>query len=259
MSYRKIPSAPEQKESRSLLMDLMTRQLNMPTQPVADLTDEERANIGMMQGMLQRTGPLFNLLMGQYEDILSGKFDPATSMAYRGFRGEAKDLQADEASRIKRRAQRGGMLRSYPTGRLLNENARRTDSMLLSKLGQMYETDRGRAMNYPAVQGQAMANVQAGQAMAGQPRQIEQAKQNAMFKAILAKLLAPYKYQSPIAQFILEEPRYQYIDEGSSGMLGGIGSVLGGAGGLMGGLGGVEGLGSIAGGDWWKSLIPTRV
>lgn len=200
------PRPPESVAGGSWLMDFMKRwgdSTDYPQLQVAGLTDLQRADQGRLAGYQAKGTEGYNLAMGQTRKTLAGGYDPRTSDFYKGFRQEGEQVRGKANEAIRRRAQAGGMLQSSPYANIEAQANRELDSFMLRKLGEMYETERGRmdtAADRAANLGQQQfGNLLAGQTMAEMPRLIEQMRNAAIYDEQIQELLHAYTYQANIA------------------------------------------------------------
>jgi hypothetical protein len=259
--FREIPLTESQKSADALMKRLVEMQVSFPEREVAPLSDTERQAIQSFKESLGEEG-----LIGQARDVLGqtlrGEFDPRTSPFYQGLRDEAQRLKQVGVSDALRRGQRfsGGF--SGVAGRQAGEVAGRADENILQVLGSLFETERGRQQQaVPTALGfeQGISGTLAG--LGGLERSIEQQILDAQFQKQQQDVLAPFQYQSPVADALLKQQRFTYTPgkEGSSTMqdimgvagiaaapftggasLGMTASALGGPqGGGMGGAGGI--------------------
>jgi hypothetical protein len=154
------------------------------------------------------------------------------------------------------------MLKSSPSAGIEAESNQRYDSAILQELGKLVENERQRRLNAAGMAGQVdsqhLSNVSGANQIADQQRQIEQARNNAVYESALQEILAPYNYQAQLALSLLNEQRYVGIEQTNpstyskikqgldfGGTVAGIvgGAMAGGAGGggLSGALSGIGG------------------
>lgn len=198
------PRAEESTKGGSWLMKFMKRwESNYPQLQVAGLTGLQRADQGRLADYQSRGTEGYNLAMDQTRKTLAGDYDPRTSDYYKGFRQEAEEVRGKSNEAIRRRAQAGGMLQSSPYANIEAQSNRELDSFMLRKLGEMYESERGRmdmAANRAGDLGQQQfGNLLAGQGMAEMPRLIEQMRNAAVYEEQIKELLHAYTYQANIA------------------------------------------------------------
>ncbi len=199
-----VPRTKESKAGGSWLMDFMKRwESDYPQLQVAGLTGLQGQGQKQLGGYLRKGTEGYNLAMGQTRKTLAGGYDPRTSDFYKGFRQEAETVRGKSNEAIRRRAQAGGMLQSSPYANIEAQSNRELDSFMLRKLGEMYETERGRqdtAANRAGNLGQQQfGNLLAGQSMAARPQTIEQMRNLAIYDEQIKELLHSYTYQTNIA------------------------------------------------------------
>ncbi len=202
------PRTAESKAGGSWLMDFMKRwESDYPQQQVAGLTDLQRADQGRLADYQSKGTEGYNLAMGQTRKTLAGDYDPRTSDYWKGFRQEGEQVRGKSNEAIRRRAQAGGMLQSSPYANIEAQANRELDSFMLRKLGELYETERGRqdtAANRAGNLGQQQfGNLLAGQGMAEMPRMIEELRNAAIYEEQIQELLHAYTYQANIAQAMM--------------------------------------------------------
>ena len=241
MPEPKLKETPWGPEVRNYLMELMKRDVNMPTRDVAGMSAAEQ----------QGQGILGQILGG-------GAFaDPRTSPLYQGLRQESLAEEERAASSLKRRQQGSGMLHSstgaQSEGRLRGDYS----NSRMSLLGGLYEKERDRDNPYTRMAAAAQYGAL--------PRQIEQERANAGYQSAMGNVLFPYQQQAGIAgQLLNYQPWYQpqqYSEpSGFAQLAGPVGSIMGGLGSLGSGFGlgrgggggsntgGGGGLGSLFGG-----------
>ena len=198
------PRTKESKAGGSWLMDFMKRwESDYPQLQVAGLTGLQGQGQKQLGRYLRKGTEGYNLAMGQTRKTLAGGYDPRTSDFYKGFRQEAEQVRSKSNEAIRRRAQAGGMLQSSPYANIEAQSNRELDSFMLRKLGEMYETERGRqdtAANRAGNLGQQQfGNLLAGQSMAEMPRLIEQMRNAAIYEEQIQELLHAYTYQANLA------------------------------------------------------------
>lgn len=212
-----IMETPWGPQNRNFLSGLIGGQ--MPLQQIAGMTGTEQ----------QAQGLLSQLLSG-------GTFqDPSTSQYYEGFRRASQAEEDRGASTLRRRAQLAGMGSSSPA--LQSEGRYRSDmaNNRMSMLGGLYNQERNRDNPY--------TRLAAVQQYGSLPRDIQNQQGQSQFN----QAMAPYTYQAPLAQNMLNyqpwyQPQMMSEPSGFAQTMGPIGGVLGGVGNLFSGMG-----------DWRKS------
>jgi len=256
MGWKLIPSTPEQNTARSWLMDNLTKDLQFPTQQIAELTPFQQELQSYLQQSMPGMQENYQLSQQHMQDTLQGGYDPQDSPYWKGYRQQANQMKADAQTDVRQRSQLGGMLNSSPAANVEADSNRQYDSMMLQQLGQLYENERNKMYNAAQtssqVDSQHTQNLAQATQLGNLPRDIEQQQNDAIYEAALNELLAPYTYQYKLAQPILDETRYYYKSSSKSGLGGALGSGIGGiAGAVVGnmiapGLGGML-VGSMAG------------
>jgi hypothetical protein len=262
IDFEKIPSTPEQDRARNWLESQYNRNLNFPTRDVTGLTPFQQELQDYVRGSMSGMQNNYNLARGEIQDTLKGNYDPRDSDYWRGFRQEANRLKEEAQTDVRQRSQLGGMLKSSPSAGIEAESNQRYDSAILQELGKLVENERRRRLNAAGMAGQVdsqhLSNVSGANQIADQQRQIEQARNNAVYESALQEILAPYNYQAQLALSLLNEQRYVGIEQTNpstyskikqgldfGGTVAGIvgGAMAGGAGGggLSGALSGIGG------------------
>lgn len=218
LKFAKIPSAPEQKQARSYLVDLMENNLQFDPQPVADLTDTEKQIQGKLPSYLSMADSDFNSARDYYNDVLSGNYDPSKSDYYQGFRNEQDRLKKETQLGIARAGQKAGIARSTPVLGTQAKAGAQIDDQTLQQLGLLYENERTRMANaaneLPQLTSRNLSNVGTIENLASIARQQEQDRLSAMYQAALQTMLAPYNYNAQIASALLNEQRYTGYETG---------------------------------------------
>lgn len=180
-----------------------------PMQGVAGMSDAEKTGQGI----------LGNIMSG-------GAFqDPLTSPLWSGLRGQSQTEEADAVGALRHRQNLGGMFRSSPGQRAEGEMRSSFANNRSTMLGSLYERERERDNPY--------TRLAAVQQYGGLPRQIEQAKYN----AIIEQYLGPLQYIAQLAQQIIgNEMWYNPTVLQGPSMAAEIGGLLGGGGQAAGGI-----------------------
>ncbi len=259
MGWRLLPQTDMQKNARNYINNLIYAQPEYPVQDIANLTPIQQQIQQYLSGNMGSANDMYNTASGVYKDYLTSDYDPATSNYWKGYRAVAESQKAQALKSDRQRTNAGGMLRSTPGSQIEGTTRQNYDNAQLAKLGKLQENELNRrlgaASNAQRVQSQYLGNMATTSGIADQQRAIEQAQNDAVYKAAMQTLLHPYTYSTALAEAITSEQMYYYKSKSSSGGLGGIGSVvgsvLGGGGGssILSGLGGlVSGIGSVGGG-----------
>lgn len=160
----------------------------------------------------------YNLARGEIQDTLKGNYDPRDSDYWRGFRQEANRLKEEAQTDVRQRSQLGGMLKSSPSAGIEAESNQRYDSAILQELGKLQENERQRRLNAAGMAGQVdsqhLSNVSGANQIADQQRQIEQARNDELYRTAMYEVLAPYKHQYKLALSLLNEQRYTGVQTG---------------------------------------------
>jgi hypothetical protein len=273
MGWHQIPMTQAQIDSQSKMMGWLNQDINYPTQGVAPLSDMEKTNLANISGSLERGYGIKNLATEELRKTLAGEYDPMTSPYWSSYRNEMTSLKQGDVAGQNRANQAGGMGNSTTGTLASDEVANRWNQQMATTAGGLMQQER---QNRLATAGQVnqteFQNQLAGQQALGLPRQISQAEQTAQYQQQVNDLLAPYIYQSPLAQYIMNQQSF-YYKQSSGGF--NFGSLIGPAigigaslltGGLAAGSGGFTagtgmtggwGLGSAAGSasNGWMSSI----
>jgi hypothetical protein len=252
--FKEIPSTPGQDQMRSFLLELVNRVLKYPTRQVAPASTYQTQALSRL-GEFMSTAPRgYEAGIGELEKTVAGGYNPATSPEYAAYRDESQWNEEQEVNALKRSQEMRGVMPGTPA--LKQEWLSRTPyaSQRGGFLANLMDRERTRQLNAAPALIEAGTNVplrqiQAGLTMGNLPREITQEENDALFESLTQTLLGDYTTKAPIAQTILNEPRYAYQQGQESGG-GGIGDLLGGIlGPLLGGSGGgLQGLMSGIGG-----------
>jgi hypothetical protein len=257
---RKDPYAGDKRRGLDFLTGLMQSGTpDMPTRDIAGLT----ANQQRIQAGIGDQYDDMNVNYGTARDyltnIISGGYDPRTSDFYKGLRQEGEDFKADAVTDVRQSANLGGMLQSTPRMAVEAETVRKTDRDTLTRLGGMYETERGRMgmaaegigrldMNRIAMTGNL-------QAIADLERQIEQQRNDAVYNQAMETITFPYRYQAGLANSLIGASDPYMTGGGPKGWVtdtAGIMKLGASAAGMMGGMpqgdGGINAAGGSGGG-----------
>ena len=244
----KVKMAPQTTESKigsQKIQSLLGQTPNLPTQDIAGLSSMEQLIQKYLPQYFANINAGGDLAQGEYTKILTDQYNPADSPYYEGLRGEAARLKAKGITSLRQRANLGGMLDSTNAIGQEGDFANQSDSSLLHVLGQLFENERGRKLNaaqgIQTSQSQNLSNVAAVGQMAGAEREIEQARNNALYQQAIETILFPYKYQASLANALLNYSPGMIATGGGANdlgmLLGGISSGVGayvGAGGRFG-------------------------
>lgn len=229
MGWKQIPSTPQQVKARDELFDWATEDLQYPKLSIIPLTQLERANQMRLSEYGQQDQDVRALASDQVEATLGGAYNPMTSPFWQGYRDYSEQNKEGDVNAMRRFAQRGGMLNSTP-GQFAEAGVRRrANAQSETQLGQLYENERGRQLGVAQSEKQAATgNLLQSQQMAAQERQILQAEVQAQYEQILNTMLAPYIYQSPLLQSIINEQRFYYKQKSSGTNWGQIAGAIAG-------------------------------
>jgi hypothetical protein len=202
-----IPQTKASKTGQDYLRTLLKTQPTVPTQGIAELTPLQQMIQQMLPGYLDKVNQAGDLASGEYSDILSGEYDPRTSPYYEGLRQEAERLQAEGVTGLRQRAELGGMMKGSNAAVAEGSFINQSNSALLTELGRLLETERGRkllaAEGIQGAESQRLRNVAAVGGIAEEARSIEQQRADALYNQALMQMLFPYQYQANIANSLL--------------------------------------------------------
>lgn len=218
MGWKSIPQTQEQINARSKMVGWLNQDIAYPTQGVAQLTADEQANLSRISGSLDSGYGLKSLATEELRKTLAGEYDPMTSPYWESYRNEMTAMKGADVAGQNRANQAGGMGDSTTGALVADETANRWNRQMATTAGGLMESERNRRLSTAGNVNQSeFQNELAGQQALGLPRQISQAEQSAMYEKQVNDLLAPYVYQSPLAQYILNEQRFYYKQKSSSG------------------------------------------
>ena len=235
--WKMIPDAPEQTESRNYLMDLINRDIQFPILDIAGMTDTEQGAQGILDRIVNAASskymPFEELGLAEMTKTLEGGYDPRTSPYYEGLRDEANRLKSEGTSNIRRVGNIGfgGAKRASPITRGVGDYTSKVDTGLLQNLGRLYEGERNKmfaAGNIAQNVGRnAPLSILDQVATTGDlPRILEQLQNQAQYGSQVDTLTFPYTAQAPLAQSIINEPRYTYVQKDKKSKAG-LGSAIG--------------------------------
>ena len=230
----KIPQSEASRTGQKYLEKLLASDPNVPTQGVAGLTPIQLLIQKMLPGYLDKVNQAGDLASGEYRDILSDKYDPRTSPYYEGFRQEAERLQTEGVTGLRQRAELGGMAKSSNAAVSEGSFINQSNSALLTELGRLLETERGRkllaAEGIQGAESRRLGNVAAVGGIAEEARSIEQQRADALYNQALMQMMFPYQYQANIANSLLNyKPDYTVMGGGLTE----LGASLGAAGSMV--------------------------
>jgi hypothetical protein len=224
LKFKKIPSTPEQNQARSYLEGLYQKDLQYPTEQIADLTGTEQQIQGQLPDYLRNTQADYETGRSYLNDVLAGGYDPRSSDYYAGLRQESEQLKAGSQNEIRRQSQKAGMARSTPSLGIQADVGEKYDTQTLKNLGALYENERMRmgqaAAGLGQLSSQYIGNVGAAESIAETERFVQQDRMRAMFTAAVQNMLAPYLKpeggvsQAGIALNLLNEKRYAGVETG---------------------------------------------
>jgi hypothetical protein len=223
LKFKKIPSTPEQNQARSYLEGLYQKDLQYPTEQIADLTGTEQQIQGQLPDYLKNNQADYESGRSYLNDVLAGGYDPRSSDYYAGLRQESEQLKAGSQNEIRRQSQKAGMARSTPSLGIQADVGEKYDTQTLKNLGALYENERTRmgqaASGLGQLSSQYIGNVGAASQIAETERQIQQNKMSALFTSTVQTMLAPFLRnngvsQVDIAKSLLNETRYSGLKTG---------------------------------------------
>ena len=220
---RVMKERPEQSQARGYLSDLYQRDLDMPTQQIAGMSNAEQSGQKLLSDWVQ-------------SDSYS---DPYESAVYQNYRTESRLAEDDAAARLKKDAQAAGASGSTAsTQRAMNDLRGGFAQDRSSALANLTNQERNRSDALTQQKINASATVGALQ------REIENQQNIAKYQATMQNVLAPYQYNSQIASLILNDdydwytPSYMQTD-GVLGQIGQVGSAVTGITDTISGIGGM--------------------
>jgi len=226
MGWNEIPSAPEQTESREWIMNLIRQMVNWPQRNIVGMSDAENTGQNILNQWLG-TGTPAGVTTGidQLTRTVKGDYDPMTSPEWLGFRDRSALDENQAVGALRRRSQLAGMGASTPSIEKEGRTRRGFSADRMSYLGGLMDRERNRQLTASGQLIDAadkestrdLRKVQGAMAFGGLPRELEQMDEDALYESLVQTLLFPYIYQSPNAQFIINEPRYAYQQETSGG------------------------------------------
>jgi hypothetical protein len=204
----KDPYAGDKRKGLDFLTGLMQGGTpDIPTRGIADLTDTQRRIQAGVGDQFSDLNENYGTARDYLTEVVGGGYDPRTSDYYKGLRQEGEDFKADARTDIRQSANLGGMLQSTPRMAVESEMTRKTDRDTLTRLGSMYETERGRMGQAAEGLGRLDANRVAMtsnlQAIADLERRIEQDRNDAVYNQAMQTITFPYQYQAQLANSLI--------------------------------------------------------
>jgi len=219
MALRFVPTTAWQKQARRYLQNLLAAGTpDIPTAGVAPMSESEAAAQGVLSRYVSGMTPGYQAGLKTLTDTVSGAYDPFTSPYYEGLRAESLGDEDRAVSALRRRSQAGGMFYSSPSlleeGRVRSEFANKRQTAL----GGLLETERGRAVAAaPTLMNEPLSRIAAGSQYGALPRTLEQAKQDAAYSALMAKIMFPYTQGQGVATNLWGMGPGVYSTEGGGG------------------------------------------
>jgi len=178
--------SPRVKKGYSAMMErgnirsLGQQPLAFPTQQIAGMTDTEQ----MGQSILGKiaAGETFE--------------DPRSSPLWLGLRQNLDLSDAEQIAGLRERQAQSGMYFSSPAGREEADYRAKSAANRNTILGELYESERSRDNPY--------TRLAAIQQYGSLPRELEQARLDAEYNKTVQDLLAPYQYQLPLWQQMID-------------------------------------------------------
>lgn len=246
MGFRLIPSTKMQDENRNRLHTLATQTIDLPTRQVPGMNDLQKTGQSLAGKYINAdmSGGVTNAIE-QLNKTVGGGYDPLTSSEYKGYRELSKLEEENAVNALRRRGQISGVGASTPILSQEGRVRRGFSGDRMSMAGQLLNRERDRMIDatgrliqaedyaaYDPVRKAAVASE-----YGDQQRDIETEREDAIYNTLMAEVLAPYTYQVPISQALIDEPRYYYKKKKKSGLGGIAGSI---AGGIIGGPAGAQ-------------------
>ena len=212
LKFAAIPSTPGQDQARSYLTSLFGQNMDFPEMEVADLSGTEQDIQGQIRKYLSGSQGDYDTARGYFNDVLTDKYDPATSQYYQGIRGQIDTQKGEAQAQVRRTAQKAGSARSTPFMGIEARTGQEYDNQKDVVLGNLLQQERDRkaqaSMGLSQLRGQEISQLSAADQVASKEREIQQQKFQAAYQKILQDLLAPYTYNAQIASTLLNEQRY---------------------------------------------------
>jgi len=199
------------------LMDLMNKDVTLPTVDLPKLTDAEKQLVeygsSIIKNMIdQGTPEAYTLGLNKIKSVLGGEYNPLTSPYYQGLKEEAARFEEKGISDIRQRSQLGGILYSEPAMGAEAEFKGILGTGLTKELGSLYEADINRQvgmvpqlLNYSqyasTLPTQQIETLKGFAPLAGMERDIETKQALADWQVKTSQELFPFQYQAPIAQY----------------------------------------------------------
>ena len=236
------------KPSMDWLMDLLEKDVTLPTVDLPGLSDQEKKLVSFGSSIIEKmmgagTPEPYQLGLDKIKSVLSGEYDPTKGDYYKGLKEETARFEEKGISDIRQRSQLGGMLYSEPAMGAEAEFKGILGTGLTKELGRLYEADINRQtsmipqlLSYAGYEsglpGQQIETLKGFAPMAGQERDIATKQALADWQVATNQELFPFQYQAPIAQFTADWGNwYKPTETYQPGLL----DYLGGIGGFMGG------------------------
>lgn len=214
VEIEEAPRSAESKAGGQWLIDLLSsfsKKTKYPTQKIAGLTSLQKELLGYLEQDQKGSRARIGLADDEVKRTLEGGYDPRTSDFYQGLRAEAGKLSSEGKAAI--RKGRGGLSLNAPTSPQESSLDKQSDTQLTKLLGGLYERERGRQLNTavgtPGYEAGRLDATGRAMGVADIERQIEQQKQDALYRTALQELLHPYEQQSNIALAMMNyQPDY---------------------------------------------------
>lgn len=223
MGYESIPSKPAQRQSRRLLRRLLRRktgrQIGEQPLEIAEPTGTQQAGLDILKQFAGSAFPSgMQTGLEHMEGTVRGDYDPMTSPYWKGYRDYSGRQENEAVAATRRFYQTIGMDVSTPAQQAEMSKRAGFAANRDMVLGQLFDTERSRQIStapqlissaenvagYPARKAQTL--ISGGEF----ERDIDQQRNQARYKALIESLLFPYLKKAPIAQQLINEPRYVY-------------------------------------------------
>ena len=234
------------KPSMDWLMDLLEKDVTLPTVDLPGLSDQEKKLVSFGSSIIEKmmgagTPEPYQLGLDKIKSVLGGEYDPTKGDYYKGLKEETARFEEKGISDIRQRSQLGGMLYSEPAMGAEAEFKGILGTGLTKELGSLYESDINRQtsmipqlLGYSGQeigkQGMAMTGIAGLAPLAGKGGDI--ARQEAVINqgVGMEQALFPYKYQAPIWQTLADwgnwyQPQ-MYYKPGPFDYLGGFAGAI---------------------------------
>lgn len=184
--WKKRPESESERIAREGLRGLAGNTINMPLRQTAGMSGAEQQGMGLLSSIAS-----------------GGAFaDPSTSMYYQGMRDELNREEQQGVNALRHRQSLGGAFQGgRGQGQEMDYRANMSGKRM-SLLGSLYESERARDNPY--------TRLNAAMTYGSLPRSIEQQGYDSSYNQQMGNTLAPYQYQAPIYNTLLQDTPYYY-------------------------------------------------